>query len=122
MEDAVSRLREVWTGAAGGATGFLRPSPAPPVIIGGFGPKMAELAGRIGDGITAPSGPQLPRLLTVARDAHERSGRDPARFIVTASAGPRDFDRLAGLGVSRAIVFVRPPYVDGIEQLRALRG
>src|SRR5262245_33009880 len=44
VEAAVGTLRQVWSGAAGGVTGFLRPDPPPPVIIGGFGPKMAELA------------------------------------------------------------------------------
>lgn len=119
VEDAVSRVRAVWTGSTGGASGFLRPSPVPPIIIGGFGPKMAELAGRVGDGINVPGGPRMGSLLDVARRAHERAGRDPAGFIVTASAGPRDFDRLAGLGVSRAVVFVRPPYVADVERLGA---
>jgi alkanesulfonate monooxygenase SsuD/methylene tetrahydromethanopterin reductase-like flavin-dependent oxidoreductase (luciferase family) len=119
VEDAVTRVRGVWTGAAGGASGFLRPSPPPPVIIGGFGPKMAELAGRVGDGINVPGGPRMGRLLEVAHRAHEQAGRDPADFIVTASAGPRDLDRLAGLGVSRAVVFVRPPYVADVERLGA---
>lgn len=119
VDEAVARLRAVWSGSTGGASGFLRPSPPPPVIIGGFGPKMAELAGRVGDGINVPGGPQLTRLVAVARDAHERAGRDPSQFIVTASAGARDLERLAGVGVSRAVVFIRPPYVDGVERLAA---
>ena len=119
VEDAVTRVREVWTGASGGATGFLRPQPAPPIIIGGFGPKMAELAGRVGDGINAPGGSQLGPLVEIAREAHERSGRDPAAFIVTASSGPRGHERLAGLGVSRVIIFVRPPYAAGVAQAHA---
>jgi alkanesulfonate monooxygenase SsuD/methylene tetrahydromethanopterin reductase-like flavin-dependent oxidoreductase (luciferase family) len=122
VDEAVATLRAVWAGATGGARGFLRPAPTPPVIIGGFGPKMAELAGRVGDGINVPGGPSMPRLVAIARDAHERAGRDPSQFIVTASAGSRGFGRLAEHGVSRAVVFLRPPYVDGIEQLRRERG
>ncbi|TML11539.1 MAG: LLM class flavin-dependent oxidoreductase [Actinobacteria bacterium] len=119
VEDAVARVREVWTGAAGGATGFLRPHPPPPIIIGGFGPKMAELAGRVGDGMNAPGGGHLGQLIEIARDAHARSGRDPADFVVTASSGPRGHQRLAELGVSRVIIYVRPPYADGVAQVHA---
>jgi alkanesulfonate monooxygenase SsuD/methylene tetrahydromethanopterin reductase-like flavin-dependent oxidoreductase (luciferase family) len=121
VDDAVARLRAVWSGAAGGAHGFLRPDPAPPIIIGGFGPKMAELAGRVGDGINAPGGPNLGRLVAIAREAHERAGRDPSRFVVTASAGPRDLGRLADRGVDRAVVFVRPPYLDGVDRVHTAR-
>ena len=123
VEDAVGRLRSVWTGSAGGATGFLRPSPPPPIILGGFGPKMAELAGRVGDGINAPGGAALGRLIDIAREAHARSGRDPDQFIVTASSGARGHQRLADLGVARVIIFVRPPYTSGVAQVHsALKG
>jgi len=119
VEDAVGRVREVWTGASGGAAGFLRPQPPPPIIIGGFGPKMAELAGRAGDGINAPGGPSVGKLIEIAREAHARAGRDPDTFVVTASAGPRGHQRLADLGVSRVIIFVKAPYVDGVAQVHA---
>ena len=120
VESAVAQLRRVWSGTVDGVGGFLRPEPPPPVIIGGFGPKMAELAGRFGDGINAPAGPQLPALVRIARDACERAGRDPNAFIVTTSGGvaSRDRDRLAELGVDRLVVFVRPPYVDDLARVR----
>src|SRR5207302_10625148 len=57
VEHAVAKLRDVWSGATGGAAGFLRPEPVPPVIVGGFGPKMADVAGRCGDGMNTPAGP-----------------------------------------------------------------
>ena len=116
VESTITTLRQVWSGTAGGVDGFLRPSPPPPVIVGGFGPKMAELAGRLGDGINAPSGPSLPRLLDVARDAHAAAGRDPDTFLVTTSGSPTD-DRLARLGVDRVITMVRPPYSDAVGHL-----
>jgi alkanesulfonate monooxygenase SsuD/methylene tetrahydromethanopterin reductase-like flavin-dependent oxidoreductase (luciferase family) len=123
VEDAVSRVRDVWTGSCGGAAGFLRPQPPPPIVIGGFGPKMAELAGRVGDGINAPGGAHLGQLIAVAREAHARSGRDPDQFVVTASSGPRGHERLADLGVARVIIFVRRPYAEGVAQVHsALRG
>ena len=97
VADTVSTLRTVWTGASGGVAGYLRPDPVPPVIVGGFGPRMAELAGRIGDGINCP--PSLvDRLVPIARRARAAAGGDPDAFIVTTSADPtgRDLDRLAG--------------------------
>jgi alkanesulfonate monooxygenase SsuD/methylene tetrahydromethanopterin reductase-like flavin-dependent oxidoreductase (luciferase family) len=89
------------------------------VIIGGFGPKMAELAGRLGDGINTPAGPLLERLVDIARAAHESSGRDPAAFVATTSGpftetwadpGSRERQRLARAGVDRVILHVGPPY------------
>ena len=121
VEDAVTRLRAVWSGSFGGAAGFLRPRPVPPIIIAGAGPKMAALAGRIGDGMSSPAGPLLSNLIEIARDAHAQSGRDPNDFVVTASTGPspRDHERLAALGVTRAIVALEPPYLDGVARVSA---
>jgi alkanesulfonate monooxygenase SsuD/methylene tetrahydromethanopterin reductase-like flavin-dependent oxidoreductase (luciferase family) len=121
VESTVATLRQVWSGATGGAAGFLRPDPAPPVIVGGFGPKMAELAGRVGDGANLPAGPSLARLIDIARDAHARSGRDPARFLITTSGSPTD-DRLVALGVHRVITIVRPPYAVGVGRVAAALG
>ena len=116
VASTIATLRDVWSGTTGGASGFLRPDPPPPVIVGGFGPKMAELAGRLGDGINAPGGPSLPRLLDVAREAHAAAGRDPETFIVTTSGSPTD-DRLAHLGVHRVITTVHAPYTESVGHL-----
>jgi alkanesulfonate monooxygenase SsuD/methylene tetrahydromethanopterin reductase-like flavin-dependent oxidoreductase (luciferase family) len=100
-------------------TGFLRPEPPPPIIVAGFGPKMAYLAGHAADGINTPDGRALSHLLEVARSAHAESGRDPSSFLVTVSSdlGPASLDRLASLGVHRAIGFVRSPSADQIRLL-----
>jgi alkanesulfonate monooxygenase SsuD/methylene tetrahydromethanopterin reductase-like flavin-dependent oxidoreductase (luciferase family) len=118
VEDAIAEMRGVWSGAYGGARGFLRPEPPLPVIVGGFGPKMAELAGRAGDGMNVPAGARLGALIDIARAAHAQSGRDPATFIVTTSAqGSRgERQRLTDLGVDRAILFVRRPFRDGVAR------
>lgn len=116
VESTITTLREVWSGATGGASGFLQPAPPPPVIVGGFGPRMAELAGRLGDGINVPSGPRLPRLVEIAREAHAASGRDPDSLLVTTSGSPGD-GRLAELGVHRVITMVHPPYVESVGHL-----
>ena len=124
VEATITTLRSLWSGAVEGASGFPTPEPPPPIIVGVFGPKMAELAGRVADGINLPGGPTLARLLDVARQARASAGRDPDDFLVTASAGPspRDHERLQAMGVDRAIVFIGPPYVDGVRRARSARG
>ncbi len=133
LEAAVAELRRVWTGSAGGATGFLRPEPPPPVIVGAFGPKMAELAGRVGDGVNLQAGhPALEQLVAVARRAHGAAGKDPTRLLVTAFAGldqrwarpegsPRQL--LLAAGVDRLILLVRPRDQADIRRVgRSLAG
>jgi len=123
VQDAVATLRSAWSGTVGGVGGFLRPDPAPPIILGGFGPKMAELAGRVADGINLPGGPGLSRLLEVARAARAASEAEPASFMVTVSTdlAPPALERLAGLGVDRAIAFVRPPFATQVRRLSSRR-
>jgi alkanesulfonate monooxygenase SsuD/methylene tetrahydromethanopterin reductase-like flavin-dependent oxidoreductase (luciferase family) len=115
VESCVAEMRRLWD-----SPGFLRPDPAPPIVIAAFGPKMAELAGRVGDGINAPAmHPRLRELVGIARDAFANAGRDPARFLVTVYAA---FDQrwfrddlparaeLAALGVDRLILYLGPPF------------
>jgi len=124
VESTIATLRAVWSGAVGGASGFPVPEPPPPIVVGGFGPKMAALAGRLADGINLPGGPGLARLLDVAREARTDAGLDADDLLVTASTGasPRDHDRLRTLGVDRAIVFIGPPYADTIRRARLALG
>jgi alkanesulfonate monooxygenase SsuD/methylene tetrahydromethanopterin reductase-like flavin-dependent oxidoreductase (luciferase family) len=120
VAEAIATLRTVWSGRSGGVPGFLRPEPEPPVVIGGFGPRMAELAGRLGDGINAPAS-ALPQLLDIARAARSAAGHDPEGFLVTTSGAPDD-PRLERLGVHRAISMVRPPYTLGVSRIAATLG
>jgi alkanesulfonate monooxygenase SsuD/methylene tetrahydromethanopterin reductase-like flavin-dependent oxidoreductase (luciferase family) len=124
VEVAVATMREVWSGTIGGVAGFLRPDPPPPIMIGGFGPKMAELAGRVADGLITPAGPQLGRLVDVARSAHQRAGRDPSTFrvAVTSEVRPSALERLVALEADHAVAYVSPPYVDQIRRVAATRG
>lgn len=119
VERTVVTLRQVWAGGKTGQGGFLRPTPFPPILIAAFGPKMAELAGRVGDGICAPANSQLPQLAAVARQAHADADRDPDQFLVAATLGsvPARTHQWAELGVDRLIVYVAPPFVEGIRQL-----
>lgn len=120
LEAAIEELNGVWSGTFRGVAGFLRPDPRPPVIIGGFGPRMAELAGRMADGLNTPAGSNLGALLDIARTAYARSGRDPEDFLVTVSARPSKAvrNRLEELGVHRLVVNVGAPYTTGV--VRAL--
>ena len=131
-------LRRLWTGDGSnfaGAqfrldrpSGFLRPDPSPPIIIAGFGPRMAGIAGRHGDGFnTQAMHPDLAELARVAREAHAASGRDPARFSVSVFAGlserwlrpeTPERARLERVGVDRLILLVSPPYDLGNIRLR----
>jgi len=109
-----TQLRETWR-----APGFLHPEPEPPLIIAAFGPKMAELAGRVGDGINvrATDG-RLAELVATARRASE----DRDRFLVTAFT---DFDerwlapvsaereRLDGVGTHRLVLAMSAPFDRG---------
>ena len=85
--------------------GFLHPGPpagAPPIVVGGFGPRMAGIAGRWADGFnTQARHPQLAELVRVARDAHRESGRDPAGFLVTVFTGLADGWLSAGFVAAR---------------------
>jgi alkanesulfonate monooxygenase SsuD/methylene tetrahydromethanopterin reductase-like flavin-dependent oxidoreductase (luciferase family) len=117
--DAIALIRKLWAGEAG----FLRPAPPPPIIVGGFGPRMAGIAGRHGDGFnTQAMHPQLADLVRRARDEHAAGGRDPARFVVTAFAGldarwldasSRGRQRLDEIGVERLILLTEPPFDAG---------
>jgi alkanesulfonate monooxygenase SsuD/methylene tetrahydromethanopterin reductase-like flavin-dependent oxidoreductase (luciferase family) len=111
--DVIATLRRLWSGDP---PGFLRPSPPPPIIVGGFGPQMAQVAGRYGDGFNCASGhPMLPELVRDARQAHRDSGR-ATPFHVTAFGGfpgtEASRKRLAGLGVERLILLFAPPYAE----------
>jgi len=137
VAEAIQVMRRLWAGDTGsfaGAhyrleqpTGYLRAEPPPPVIVGGFGPRMAAIAGRHGDGFnTQARHPQLAHLCRVARDAHAAAGRDPARFQLSVFAGLAERwlradapERLVleQLGIARLILLAQPPYEP--EPIRA---
>jgi alkanesulfonate monooxygenase SsuD/methylene tetrahydromethanopterin reductase-like flavin-dependent oxidoreductase (luciferase family) len=113
VEACVEEVTRLWR-----TPGFLEASPAPPFVIGAFGPKMAELAGRIGDGInTQATHPRLEELVAIAREAHRGAGRDPASLLVTVFTalherwlrpGSQEHRRLSEVGVNRLILYLRP--------------
>lgn len=130
VAETAEALRRLWSGDERDLDGtqvtlrapraLLRPDPPPPIVVGAFGPHMAEVAGRCGDGINTPAAsPDLAALLATARDAHAATGRDPTGFLTTVFAGLSDRwlrphtphrDRLKALGVDRLILSVDPPF------------
>jgi alkanesulfonate monooxygenase SsuD/methylene tetrahydromethanopterin reductase-like flavin-dependent oxidoreductase (luciferase family) len=112
-------MRRLWSGESG----FLRPEPPPPIIVGGFGPRMAAIAGRHADGFnTQALHPRLGDLVRIAREGHAASGREPSRFIVTVFAGLHDrwLDSdsaarraLESTGIERLILLLQPPFDAG---------
>ncbi len=127
--DAIALIRTLWAGEAG----FLRPAPPPPIVVGGFGPRMAAIAGRHGDGFnTQALHPQLADLLRVARDEHGKSGRAASGFVATVFAGLEDRwlradsrarQMVERAGVDRLILLVAPPFDPGqIQQAGRVLG
>ena len=130
VAEATEVMRRLWAGDESSFSGtyyrldrprgFLRPDPPPPVIIGGFGPRMAAIAGRHADGFnTQAAHPRLGELIRIARDEHAAGGHDPARFIVTVFGGLRESylkrdsparASLERLGVERLILLMEPPF------------
>jgi alkanesulfonate monooxygenase SsuD/methylene tetrahydromethanopterin reductase-like flavin-dependent oxidoreductase (luciferase family) len=137
VAEAAQVLRRLWSGDASSfagthyrldrPAGYLRADPPPPIVIGGFGPRMAAIAGTHGDGFnTQARHPQLADLARIARDAHAASGRDPARFSLSVFAGlapawlrsdSESRARLTRHQVDRLILLIQPPY--DASQIRA---
>lgn len=133
LEEHIATLHRVWSDDV---NGFLTPEPRPAVIVGAFGPKTAELAGRVADGIAAPvdgfgsDGRTIEDQVATAHAAYERAGRS-GRFRVIAHTGPHDrmhdeqwrtgspvYERLAALGAERLVLFA-PPSPAEIEKAAA---
>jgi hypothetical protein len=117
--EAIDLMRRLWSGESG----FLRPEPPPPIIVGGFGPRMAGIAGRHADGFnTQAMHPRLGDLVRLAREEHAAAGRDPSRFLVTVFAGlderwlrpdSRGRQMLDRVGVDGLILLFSPPFDAG---------
>jgi alkanesulfonate monooxygenase SsuD/methylene tetrahydromethanopterin reductase-like flavin-dependent oxidoreductase (luciferase family) len=136
VAEAAAVLRLLWSGSNDGyegrhyqvrnPSGFLRAEPPPPIIIGGFGRRIARIAGSYGDGLNAPAGlTNLATLIELARTERKSSGRDIDGFEVSVFAGFRsawlnptspERGELERLGVRRLILQVQPPYP--IDQIR----
>ena len=112
-------------------SGFPRPNVPPPIIVGGFGPRLAAIAGRHADGFNTPAvQPRLEQLIATARRERDTTGRPLSNFLITVFAGmserflrPASPERAAlqQLGVSRLILLLQPPFhPDQIRDAGAL--
>jgi alkanesulfonate monooxygenase SsuD/methylene tetrahydromethanopterin reductase-like flavin-dependent oxidoreductase (luciferase family) len=130
VAEAAQILRRLWSGDRASfigshyrldkPEGYLRADPAPPIVIGGFGPRMAAIAGKHGDGFnTQARHPKLAELARIARGEHKAAGRDPARFSLSVFAGlapawlradSENRTALERVGVDRVILLTGPPY------------
>ena len=100
VASAVASIRRTWNTA-----GYLTPTPPPPIVIGGFGPKMAALAGRVGDGFNTQAGhPDLGRPAGFRISVFAGLSR---AWLEPGGAGRR---RLESLGVDRIVLLVSPPF------------
>jgi alkanesulfonate monooxygenase SsuD/methylene tetrahydromethanopterin reductase-like flavin-dependent oxidoreductase (luciferase family) len=121
LEETVAFLRALWTGARrfdgrwasfSDVRGVMVPSPLPPLILGANGPRLAELAGRVADGVNFHAAEDdLADLAGVARGAAEAEGRTPPTVSVEGpflpewiDAGSQARARVAGCGVDEVMV------------------
>ncbi|MDE2668189.1 MAG: LLM class flavin-dependent oxidoreductase [Chloroflexota bacterium] len=136
VAEAAQVLRHLWSGERTtfdgehfqlrAAHGFNRPEVPPPIVVGGWGPRMAGIAGRHADGFNTQAGhPQLTAFAEIARREHAASGRNPDDFLLTVFAGlsepyvRADGSARAALeqkGVDRLILLTTPPYY--LEEIR----
>lgn len=70
LESYITQIREIWSGQV---PHYKKLDTPPPLFIGGFGPKMATIAGDIADGfVTSAIVPEYPELITLAKQVTTR--------------------------------------------------
>jgi alkanesulfonate monooxygenase SsuD/methylene tetrahydromethanopterin reductase-like flavin-dependent oxidoreductase (luciferase family) len=121
LEEVVAFLRALWDGAdrydgtwAGFADvrGVIMPSPPPPIILGANGPRLAEVAGRVADGVNFHAAEEdLAGLVATVQGAAEVAGRHAPPASVEGPFEPEWVDqgsptrqRLADHGVAEVMV------------------
>jgi probable F420-dependent oxidoreductase len=119
LRERVEAMREIWTKEEAEYSGSLvsfgpiwcwpkpKQRPAPPVLIGGSGPKTLERVVRYGDGWIPPLawvGDLAERIATLRRLTAE-AGRGPLPVTVMGVKGrPELIRELEGIGVSRVVI------------------
>ena len=120
VESAVSTMRSVWTGTVGGVGGFLRPHPQPPIILGGFGPKMAAV-GRPGgrwDQRAGRSGSEQAARHRAHGACRGGTGRLALRrHGVLGSAEPARCNVSKSSDVDRVVVFLGAPSAARVQEM-----
>ena len=137
VAEGVELMRAIWEGREDldgeyfglhGARTFLRPDVVPKVIVGANGPRMAALAGRVGDGVNLHSYEKdLEGLLAVAAAAATEAGRDDFLLTVEQPYAPAYLDpdspehrHYADMGVDRLVLTVPAPHLGTLTEARDL--
>ncbi len=137
VAEGVELMRAIWRGRGDlegeyfslrGARTFLRPDVTPRIIIGANGPRMAALAGRVGDGVNLHSyETDLEGLLGVARRAASEAGREDFLLTVEQPYAPAYLDpgseehrHYADMGVDRLVLTVPAPHLRVLTEARDL--
>ncbi len=127
LVEYVGAIDHLWSGRAGawssdlfefeGSPGFLRPETPPKRLIAGYGPKMAEIAGRCADEFNTAAGVDRLDELVVAARAARPADAAPLRvsaFSVFDEAWLDERDprrqRLVDGGVDALILIVSSPF------------
>jgi hypothetical protein len=134
LVERVEAMKAIWTAEAAECHGrfvhfdpiwsWPKPlqQPHPPILVGGSGPKVLERVLAVGDGwmpIRIADLDELARRIAELHEMADAAGR--GRMSVTLFGAPRrpdKLERLAGMGVERALLLV-PPAAPG-DVLRAL--
>lgn len=128
VEDTVTIVERLWSGEVeswkgeqfhvGSAEGYLHPKTPPKVMIAGFGPKMAAMAGRRASLFnTSANHPKLARLVDVAQSAAIEANRPELEISVFDQFMPDWLDpssdarkRIAHAGVDTLMLVVTAPF------------
>ena len=111
LQDYVSQIRKIWSGDVPHYNQLNNP---PPLLIGGFGPRMATMAGKIADGFVTST--VVPNHIELISLATREAGRKNYPIIVTDEledarqrlADDREWiKKLIAAGVRRLAVTVR---------------
>ncbi|MET0835974.1 MAG: LLM class F420-dependent oxidoreductase [Thermoleophilaceae bacterium] len=90
--------------------------PHPPLVVGGRGEKVLDRVIAFGDE-WMPNRVEDPEALGKRiEDLRERAGRHVPVSVFGARPEPRFLERLAGVGVDRAIVYVTPQEPEAVER------
>ena len=143
VEEAVQLIKGLWSGQPFSFAGehytlhdavcSPAPQPAPRLIVGASGPRMARIAGQYADGLNLQwhNREKFPALLAALDEGLARSGRNRSSYDLSlhpgwGDLGPDPRATLATwgeLGFNRAIVWVKPPFpLSEIEQLAQTLG
>lgn len=123
LERAVARLRALWSDTAQGLR-YGAGLGAPPILVGASGPRMLELAGRVGDGCLLTVG-RLPEQLDAARSIiaegrQAAAGQGPFELVLWLPLAVDDDPARARAAarpyVARSLLHPTPAPLRGLAQ------